>query len=419
MRWTRFHWTTTIRTNVPDRAQAGPRLPRSGRLDRRNTRPWTRLVQGPSCALRPVPDRAHIAARFAVSSVPDSQTMAVQAGTRVLVVDHSGAVQPELPTVPDIHGKPANRRKQPSRTLATVRESAHTNGGMSCPVPTSPRTRRPSAPRCCAWSRTPIDLDLSTTGDTYPSVTTIRFTAREAAAESFVDLIAPAVREVVLNGRALDPAAVYADGRIALTNLAADNELRVVADCAYMNTGEGLHRSVDPADGRTYLYTNFEMPDARRVFASFEQPDLKASFAFTVTAPADWLVLSNSPTPSPGQPSAAGVARWRFAPTPRISTYLTAIAAGPYHMVRDRYVGKSGQVVPLGVACRASLAAHLDAGRDLRGHQAGLRLLHRGVRPAVPVREVRPDLRTRVQPRRDGERRAGHVHRGRTCSGPR
>jgi aminopeptidase N len=215
-----------------------------------------------------------------------------------------------------------------------------------------------------------IDLDLSVTGDTYPSVTTIRFTAHEVGAESFVDLIAPAVREVVLNGRALDPAAVYADGRIALTDLAADNELRVVADCAYMNTGEGLHRTVDPADGRTYLFTNFEIPDARRVFASFEQPDLKASFAFTITAPEQWLVLSCSPTPGP-ESLGGGLARWSFAPTPRISTYLTAIAAGPYHIVRDRYVGKSGQVVPLGVACRASLARHLDADEILEVTKQG------------------------------------------------
>jgi aminopeptidase N len=168
------------------------------------------------------------------------------------------------------------------------------------------------------------------------------------------------VHEVVLNGRTLDPKTVYTDGRIALADLAATNELRVVADCAYMNTGEGLHRTVDPADGNIYLYTHFEMPDARRVFASFEQPDLKASFAFTVTAPADWLVLSSSPTPSP-EPLGDGRSRYRFAPTARISTYLTAIAAGPYHIVRDQYVDRSGRVVPLGVACRTSLAHHLDA----------------------------------------------------------
>jgi aminopeptidase N len=215
-----------------------------------------------------------------------------------------------------------------------------------------------------------IDLDLSATGDTYPSVTTIRFTATTPGAESFVDLIAPTVREIVLNGRALEPASVYADGRIRLTDLAADNELRVVADCAYMNTGEGLHRTVDPADGRTYLYTNFEIPDARRVFASFEQPDLKASFAFTITAPEDWLVLSCSPTPAP-EALGGGLARWRFRPTAHISTYLTAIAAGPYHIVRDHYAGKSGQTVPLGVACRASLAARLDADEILEVTRQG------------------------------------------------
>ena len=217
-----------------------------------------------------------------------------------------------------------------------------------------------------------IELDLSVPGDTYPSTTTIRFTARQPGAESFVDLIAPRVREILLNGRLLDPSAVYADGRITLADLASDNELRVVADCAYMNTGEGLHRSVDPADGNTYLYTNFEIPDARRVYASFEQPDLKASFTFTVTAPEDWVVLSNSPTPVPSHDGLpAGVARWRFQPTARISSYLTAIAAGPYHMVYDRYVGRSGQIVPLGVACRASLAAHLDADEILEVTKQG------------------------------------------------
>jgi aminopeptidase N len=205
-----------------------------------------------------------------------------------------------------------------------------------------------------------VDLDLSTTGDTYRSVTTIRFTANQAGSTSFVDLVAPSVGEIVLNGRSLDPSLVYADSRITITDLAEHNELRVVADCAYMNTGEGLHRSVDPADGNTYLYTHFEMPEARRVYASFEQPDLKASFTFTITAPAEWVVLSNSPTPVP-VPVRDGVARWQFQPTARVSTYLTALAAGPYHVVWDRYVGKSGQVVPLGVACRASLAAHLDA----------------------------------------------------------
>ncbi|MFE4259548.1 aminopeptidase N [Streptomyces sp. NPDC056883] len=204
-----------------------------------------------------------------------------------------------------------------------------------------------------------IELDLSGAqeGGTYPSVTTVRFQSAEAGAETFIDLVAPAVHEVVLNGKSLDVAAVFRDSRIALAHLAAgDNELRVVADCAYTNTGEGLHRFVDPVDEQAYLYTQFEVPDARRVFASFEQPDLKATFRFTVTAPAGWTVISNSPTP---EVPADNV--WRFEPTPRISTYITALIVGPYHAVHSSYEGADGQSVPLGIYCRPSLAEFLDA----------------------------------------------------------
>ncbi|WBB59315.1 aminopeptidase N [Streptomyces sp. WMMC500] len=202
-----------------------------------------------------------------------------------------------------------------------------------------------------------IDLDISGAkeGGTFRSVTTVRFSAAEEGAETFADLVAPEVHEVVLNGTALDAAEVFADSRIALPGLrAGENELRVVADCAYTNTGEGLHRFVDPVDGETYLYTQFEVPDARRVFASFEQPDLKATFAFTVTAPEGWQVVSNSPAPEP----AGGV--WRFPPTPRISTYITALIAGPYASVQGTWEG-DGRTVPLGVYCRPSLAEYLDA----------------------------------------------------------
>ncbi|MEU1822291.1 aminopeptidase N [Streptomyces abikoensis] len=203
-----------------------------------------------------------------------------------------------------------------------------------------------------------IELDLSGAqdGGTYRSVTTVRFDSAEAGAETFIDLVAPTVREVVLNGTALAAADVFKDSRIALPGLAAGrNELKVVADCAYTNTGEGLHRFVDPVDQQAYLYTQFEVPDARRVFASFEQPDLKATFQFTVTAPEGWTVISNSPTP---ERPADNV--WRFEPTPRISTYITALIAGPYHSVHSSYE-KDGQSVPLGIYCRPSLAEFLDA----------------------------------------------------------
>ncbi|MEU5308497.1 aminopeptidase N [Streptomyces sp. NPDC021562] len=202
-----------------------------------------------------------------------------------------------------------------------------------------------------------IDLDLSGAqeGGTYRSVTTVRFDVAESGAASFIDLVAPAVHEVTLNGDALDPAEVFADSRIALPGLLEGrNVLRVVADCAYTNTGEGLHRFVDPVDEQAYLYTQFEVPDARRVFASFEQPDLKATFQFTVKAPAGWTVISNSPTPEPKDDT------WVFEPTPRISSYITALIVGPYHSVHSAYE-KDGQSVPLGIYCRPSLAEFLDA----------------------------------------------------------
>ncbi|MGP4051727.1 aminopeptidase N [Streptomyces sp. 2A115] len=202
-----------------------------------------------------------------------------------------------------------------------------------------------------------IDLDLSGAqeGGTYRSVTTVRFDSAENDAESFIDLVAPTVHEVILNGDPLAVDEVFKDSRIALPGiLQGRNVLRVVADCAYTNTGEGLHRFVDQVDQQAYLYTQFEVPDARRVFASFEQPDLKATFQFTVKAPTGWTVISNSPTPEPKDDT------WVFEPTPRISTYITALIVGPYHSVHSVYE-KDGQSVPLGIYCRPSLAEFLDS----------------------------------------------------------
>jgi aminopeptidase N len=206
-----------------------------------------------------------------------------------------------------------------------------------------------------------VTLDLTTGDKTFRTTTVVGFTSRTAGASTFVDLIAAGVDEVVLNGRSLPVHEVVSTGRIALPALDADNELRVVADGAYMHTGEGLHRFVDPVDDEVYLYSQFEVADARRVFACFDQPDLKAPVTLTVTAPAHWTVVAVSPTPAP-EPSGEGVATWRFEPTPRLSPYVQAVVAGPYHVERGSLTSRDGREVPLGVFCRASLAQYLDAG---------------------------------------------------------
>jgi aminopeptidase N len=207
-----------------------------------------------------------------------------------------------------------------------------------------------------------VALDWSNAPDpaakTFSSTTVVRFSSREAGASTFVDLIAPNVREITHNGEALAVAEVFKDSRIALANLAEANELRVVADCAYSTTGEGLHRMIDPVDKEAYLYTQFEVPDARRVFASFEQPNLKATFQFTVRAPAEWEIFSNSPTPTP-TPAAEGTATWVFDATPRISGYITALVAGRYHVARSEHTTKRGQKIQLGAAVRTSMAEYL------------------------------------------------------------
>ncbi|GAA1918994.1 aminopeptidase N [Nocardioides marmoribigeumensis] len=203
-----------------------------------------------------------------------------------------------------------------------------------------------------------VTLDLTTGNTTFASTTVVRFSCRRPGTSTFADLVGATVHSIDLNGRPLDPADVYADSRIALDDLAEDNVLTVVADCRYSRVGEGLHRFVDPADDRVYTYTQFEVPDARRVYTTFEQPDLKSVFTFTVTAPADWVVVSNAATPEP-EPAEDGAAVWRFPQTERMSTYITAIVAGEYHATYDVYEGPHGKI-PLGHLCRQSMKDHLD-----------------------------------------------------------
>ncbi|HEY8987185.1 MAG TPA: aminopeptidase N [Streptomyces sp.] len=197
-----------------------------------------------------------------------------------------------------------------------------------------------------------VDLDLTTGDETFHSSTVIRFTARSGA-DTFVELKPAELRSVVLDGKPLDVKKLH-DNRFPLKKLkAGEHELRVEATMRYSRTGEGMHRFTDPADGETYVYTQLFLDDAQRVYAAFDQPDLKAVFDITVTAPEGWSVLANGITEHLGD------GRWRAATTPLISTYLAAVAAGPWHTVRTEHRG-----LPFGLHCRRSLAAHLEADTD-------------------------------------------------------
>ncbi|MFE0821151.1 aminopeptidase N [Streptomyces sp. NPDC058847] len=200
-----------------------------------------------------------------------------------------------------------------------------------------------------------IDLDLTRGDETFDSRTVIRFTVRDetATTDTFVEVKPAELRTVTLDGHPLDPAALD-ENRLPLKDLTpGEHELRVDAAMRYSRTGEGMHRFTDPADGETYVYTQLFLDDVQRVFAAFDQPDLKAAFDLTVTAPEGWTVLANGITEHTGD------GRWKAATTPRISTYLVAVAAGPWHSVRTEHRG-----LPFGIHCRRSLAPHLDADAD-------------------------------------------------------
>ncbi len=219
-----------------------------------------------------------------------------------------------------------------------------------------------------------ISLDL-TDGDgapgehTFRATTTVTFDA-PAGTDTVIDLAADTVHSATLNGHALDVSAYDESTGIALTGLAEHNVVEIDADCRYSNTGEGLHRFVDPVDGEVYLYSQFETADAKRMFACFDQPDLKATFDLTVTAPAHWQVISNGAT----ETVEGGV--HTFATTPPMSTYLVALIAGPYTRWDDTYRDEHGEI-PLGLFCRASLAEHMDAERLFTETKQGFGFYHK------------------------------------------
>jgi aminopeptidase N len=201
-----------------------------------------------------------------------------------------------------------------------------------------------------------VQLDLAGGDTTFRSLSRIEFDCARAGASTFVNLAAPAVHSITLNGTRVSPESFDGE-RIAIDGLRAGrNELEVDAECAYSRSGEGLHRFADPADGNVYLYSDLETFDAHRIYACFDQPDLKAHYELVVHAPQEWTVVSNMAPEIEGGVDVGGGARsWHFPPTPLMATYITHVSAGPWHVVRSEHDG-----IPLGIFCRQSLARYLD-----------------------------------------------------------
>jgi len=203
---------------------------------------------------------------------------------------------------------------------------------------------------------------------TFRSTTIVTFDAL-AGGDTVIDIAAEKIHSATLNGRALDVSAYDESLGIALNGLAAHNTVEIDAQCYYSNTGEGLHRFVDPVDDEVYLYSQFETADAKRMFACFDQPDLKATFDITVTAPSHWQVISNGAT------TAVRDGVHTFETTPKMSTYLVALIAGPYARWDDVYRDEHSEI-PLGLFCRASLAEHMDSERLFTETKQGFGFYH-------------------------------------------
>jgi len=225
-------------------------------------------------------------------------------------------------------------------------------------VPGLNSTRAEAAQRAAhlAVASYELTLDLTTGDETFISETIIKFTCNKPGYDTFLDAVGKNVISATLNGQVVDTSN-YDGESIFIKNLAAENELIIKMNGLYSKTGEGLQRSVDPVDNEVYLYSQGETAFIRKMYPCFDQPDLKATFTLTAIAPDHWSVISNNPVKEKAQ-LADKKAKWSFTTTPRISTYITALIAGPYYSVTDQYVGK--KTVPLGIYCRKSLAEHLD-----------------------------------------------------------
>ncbi|MFK4760894.1 aminopeptidase N [Microbacterium sp. ZW T5_45] len=236
---------------------------------------------------------------------------------------------------------------------------------------TADLTRDETAARSAVVTARSIRVELDLTGAPqrartgFPTITTLEF--ESTSTETWLDFIGESVDRVVVNGVEVD--IDYDGARIRLGGLGTINTVRVEATAAYSRSGEGMHRFHDPVDENTYLYTQYEPADSRRVMACFEQPDIKASYTFVVDAPAGWEVLSNQVAAK--LDVGVGVQRVEFAPTLPISSYITSVAAGPYARVQGEW-RRDEQQIALGVLVRRSLAPHLESDEILEVTRQGL-----------------------------------------------
>ncbi|WP_117215004.1 aminopeptidase N [Allorhizocola rhizosphaerae] len=191
-----------------------------------------------------------------------------------------------------------------------------------------------------------LDVDLTGGAERFRTITTLRFAAAEGTS-TFVELRPEELIGATLNGAPLSSGVI--EGRLELPDLAAENVAVITADYAYSHSSEGMHRFVDPADGAVYVYAQPSITDAPNFMAAFDQPDLKASVALSVTADPSWVVRAN------GEGVQESPGRWNFAATKPIATYLITLVAGPLVARYDEHDG-----IPLGLFARASYADVLD-----------------------------------------------------------
>jgi aminopeptidase N len=193
-----------------------------------------------------------------------------------------------------------------------------------------------------------VEIDL-TDEQTFRSRVTVRFASQ--GPETFLELHLGRDVQVTVNNTPLE--AAYDGARIALTGLVERNEVVVEARLPYVTDGDGMHTFTDPADGERYVSAYVGVDITQRVFACFDQVDLKAPITLRVVADPAWTVLSN------GSVAMTQEDAWEFATTPPIPIDLFVLCAGPWHSRTFEHGG-----LPMGWHARRSLAAELDRDFD-------------------------------------------------------